>query len=138
MKKAITILTLALTIGFAGSFINNKQIVNPDNEISTAVAKLEIPANVQGILDKSCIMCHNSDSKNTKGKMKLNFDNFTNGDYSTGKLIGKLNGIGKVLGKGEMPPEKFLANYPDKALTAEENTTLTEWAASQATALAGN
>ncbi len=44
-----------------------------------SVAKLEIPENIQNILDKSCVMCHNSESKDIKGKMKLNLDHFTDG-----------------------------------------------------------
>jgi hypothetical protein len=99
--------------------------------------QFEIPADIQIIIDKSCVMCHNTDSKNTKGKLKLDFDSFTNGQYSTGKLVGKLSGIAKVLDKGSMPPEKFLAKYPDKALTADESKALKDWATSQATALAG-
>ena len=61
-------------------------------------------------------MCHNTDSKNTKGKMKFNFDKITNGDYSTGKVASKLRKIVSELNENSMPPKKFLSKHPEKAL----------------------
>ena len=81
--------------------------------------------------------CHNDASTSTKGKMKLNFDKFNDGKYSTGKQIAKLNGIVKSLDKAKMPPKKFISKYPDKALSPDESKAVSEWAKSQANSLAG-
>jgi cytochrome c551/c552 len=137
MKNLIKIGVPVIAFILAFTLNSNTTSKTPVNTEVTSITKLEIPGNVQSILDKSCVMCHNSESKNTKGKMKLNFDHFTDGKYSTGKLIGKLRGITKVLGKTSMPPKKFLAKYPDKALTADESKTLLDWATEQGKALAG-
>ena len=104
------------------SELNQVQSINTKPSYS-----ILIPANIQSILDKSCVGCHSSDSKNFKGKMKLNLDHFTDGKYSKGKLIAKLRGMAKVLTKKSMPPKKFRAKYPDKVLTAQENSVLLDW-----------
>ena len=67
--------------------------------------------------------------------MKMNFDKFTNGEYSTGKTISKLGKITKQLDKGKMPPKKYLDKYPDKKLTEEENQLLLNWASEQSNLL---
>ncbi|PLX09986.1 MAG: hypothetical protein C0598_11415 [Marinilabiliales bacterium] len=96
---------------------------------------IEIPDNVQSILDNSCYGCHNSDSKNQKGRDKLSFDKLN--DIKTYKAIGKLTDIADVVAEGEMPPKKFLKNYPDRALSAEDKETLKNWATEAANNLAG-
>ncbi len=90
--------------------------------------KFTIPTEVNTIFDKSCFGCHNSESTNEKGKEKLLIDKLP--ELSKAKLIAKLDGIAEVVGKNEMPPEKFLSKYPDKALTKEEAKLLKEWAES--------
>lgn len=137
MKNLLKISVPVIVFVFAFTYMLDTKTVTPSKTEVTNIAKLEIPGNIQGILDKSCMMCHNSESKNTKGKLKLNFDKFTNGDYSKGKLIGKLRGITKVLGKSSMPPKKFLAKHPEKALSAEDSKTLLDWATEQGKALMG-
>ncbi len=138
MKRIVTILIPALIFVFSMAFMLDAEKTNePVIPDAAAISKLEIPNNIKGILDNSCMGCHNNDSKNTKGKMKLNFDKFNNGKYSTGKQIAKLNGIVKTLSKGKMPPKKFKAKYPDHVPSADEVKLLSEWAKTQASALAG-
>lgn len=137
MKNLLKISVPVIVFVFAFTYMLDTKTVTPSKTEVTNIAKLEIPGNVQSILDKSCVMCHNNETKNTKGKLKLNFDKFTNGDYSKGKLIGKLRGITKVLGKSSMPPKKFLAKHPEKALSAEDSKTLLDWATEQGKSLAG-
>ena len=66
------------------------------------------------------------ESSNDKAKEKLLIDKLT--ELSKAKLVAKLDGIAEAVGKNEMPPEKFLAKYPDKALTKEEAKQLMDWA----------
>jgi len=135
MKQIITIIAPILL--FVISFVFLMEDDKPENRLpdSNNVSTISIPGNVQTVLDKSCIGCHNSDSKNTKGKTKLNFDKFTNDGYSKGKLIGKLNGIVKVMKKGSMPPEKFLKKYPDRDISATDAKLLSQWASDEANKL---
>jgi hypothetical protein len=91
---------------------------------------LTIPEGINTILDKSCFGCHNSESSNDKAKEKLLLDKLP--DLSKAKLVAKLDEIAEIVGKNEMPPEKFLAKYPDKALTKEESKQLKEWAEASA------
>lgn len=85
-----------------------------------------IPEDVQGILDNSCFGCHNAESTSDKAKKKLMLDELTS--LSKAKLVGKLADIAETVEENEMPPKKFLDNYPDKALTDDEAKRLKEWA----------
>ena len=135
MKQIITIIAPVLLLVF--SFVFLMDDIEPEKSVlnSNSVVAISIPGNVQTVLEKSCIGCHNNESKNTKGKTKLNFDKFTNDGYSKGKLIGKLNGIVKSMKKGSMPPEKFLKKYPDRGISVEDAILLSQWASDEANKL---
>jgi hypothetical protein len=99
------------------------------SESSTASVpqeKFTIPEGINSILDNKCFGCHNSESTNDKAKEKLLIDQLP--ELSKAKLVAKLDGIAETIGKNEMPPEKFLAKYPDKKLTSEEAKQLKDWA----------
>ncbi len=125
MKNSQTILLAVLTLTFISlmsfTFSENKM-----NSAPNAGDKFEIPTDIQEIFDKSCFGCHNVDAQSHKSKKKLMIDKLV--DLSKAKLVGKLDAITEVVNENEMPPEKFLAKYPDKKLTAEEAKTLKEWA----------
>jgi hypothetical protein len=87
---------------------------------------LVIPENINNIFDKSCFGCHNTESKNDKAKEKFLIDKLPG--LSKVKMVSKLDKINEMVEKNEMPPEKFLAKFPDKALTPEEAKALREWA----------
>ncbi len=44
------------------------------------------------------------------------------------KQIGKYEGIHEVITEGDMPPKKFIAKYPNKALSTKEKEVLVAWA----------
>lgn len=96
------------------------------NENFSPKGGLEFPEDVSEILDKSCFGCHNVESSNDKSKKGLLLDQLP--ELSKSKMIGKLSDIAEVVEKSEMPPEKFLDKYPDKALTEGEAKRLKEWA----------
>lgn len=98
---------------------------------------IDIPDDVKSIIDNKCITCHNNESTNYKAKMKINFEKFTNGKYSNGKLVSKFGKIAKKLNANKMPPEKYLVENPDKKLTDDETKLLLNWAADQRKVLAG-
>lgn len=103
-------------------------------ETHAPVEQLEIPENVQAVIDKSCYGCHNSESPNEKGVKKLQWDKL--GEMKTHKLIGKLTDIADVTANSDMPPEKFLAKKPEATPTAIEKKILAEWAEGTAKKLA--
>ena len=123
MKKIILLSSLFFAAAIFMSISATETIVNntiPGND------KYVVPEQVQTIIKNKCFDCHNSDSKNTKGKMKLKFDKMSN--LKTHKLLAKLDNISESVTDGDMPPKKTIKKYPDMKLTPEEVKTLTDWA----------
>lgn len=132
MRKYIFIFAVAATAFIFYSFTVFNQ---PGNEVSPPGKNgLAIPDDVQQIINNHCFGCHNSDSKNEKSRKKLKFDKLTN--LNKAKQIGKLGKIADVIKNDEMPPEKFLQKRPKFALSADQKTTLANWAESTAKSLA--
>ncbi|MBN2668621.1 MAG: heme-binding domain-containing protein [Bacteroidales bacterium] len=102
----------------------------------TVAITSEIPENIQTIIDKSCVMCHNTESQNVKGKTKLNFDKFKDG-YSVPKQISKYMDIADEVKETKMPPSKFIEKHPEKKLSEEERNALVAWAENMAKQLGG-
>jgi len=107
-------------------FLNFSQIDKKSASLNPPLPAFSIPEDVQAVIDNSCYGCHNSDSKNVKGKGKLKFDKL--GNLKTHKLVGKLGKMAESVKEDDMPPKKFLKNYPDKELTAEQKDLLINWA----------
>jgi len=87
----------------------------------------ELPGNVKAVVDQKCYGCHNANSKNEKGKAKLDWDAL--GNLKKSKRVATMDKISEVLEKGEMPPKKFLENKPEAALSEADLATLKEWSA---------
>jgi len=133
----VKILLSSIILGTSLMLFSFKNETINDYTASTTEDIIDIPENIQAIISNKCMGCHSDESKPGKSKMKMNFDKLSNGEYSKGKVISKLEKITKVLGKDKMPPEKFLAKYPEKKLTAEESKLLTDWASSQSSMMKG-
>lgn len=127
MKNTLLLFGIVISTFILSAFNSNSAVMPVDESFV-------VPENISAILDKSCVMCHNSESSNTKAKMKLKFEDLA--DMKVSKQISKLSKIAKEVNKGDMPPEKFTAKYPDKALTAEEKESLINWAKSYSAELA--
>ena len=128
MNKFLGFFAVGLISIVALSGFNTREVTSlPDSD------KFEIPENIDAIFKNSCYGCHNTESKNEKGKDKLMIDELAK--MKKGKLAAKLNEIAEVSAEGEMPPKKFLAKYPDKALSEADAKTLIEWAESAAESL---
>lgn len=133
MKKVLFIVGL-LTTGLI--FMNfSNPLETTQEETVTPRPTIEIPDNVSTILDNSCMGCHNSESQNDKGKKKLSFDKLN--DLQGYKAIGKLTDIAEVVVEGDMPPKKFLTKYPERALSAEDQEILVNWAKETAKGISG-
>lgn len=125
MKKYL----LAVAVFMTGLvFLNFNLKSEKAAPVAPSETEFSIPADVQSVLDNSCYGCHNSDSKNTKGKAKIKFDEL--GSLKTSKLVGKMGKIVDVVNEGDMPPKKFLENKPKAALSEEQKVLLVNWAES--------
>ncbi len=127
MKKQFIALITIVAVGF---FFMNFTIQTEENSSLGKKTNFEIPENIQGIIDNSCYGCHHTDSKNEKGKKKLDFDKLA--DLKTYKLVGKLADISETVVEGDMPPKKAVKKYPELKLSDEDKATLGDWAKSTA------
>ncbi len=121
MKKSIILSAFALV---ALLFMNFNQV--SETELNPQDDKYKVPEDIQQIIDKSCKGCHVSDSKDMKAKTKLNWEKMY-GKYKTHKVVGKLMKIEEELKKGDMPPKKFVAKYPDRNISPEDSKKLQAW-----------
>ncbi len=131
--KAVTLSLATMVVLFV--FAAFRPALN-DYTPQDSQAKLEIPENIQAILDKSCTGCHNSESQNSKAKMKLKLDQLTS--MSVSKQVSKLSKIAKTVEKGKMPTKKFKEHYPDRMPTDDERKELIDWARNTANRLLGD
>ena len=92
-----------------------------------------VPEDVKTILTSSCYDCHSNSASGKKPKEALNFDKWEK--YNTGKKISKLADICEMVGEGKMPPEKYLNNKPEKALSKAEREMICKWVAEESVKL---
>ena len=124
MKKTFLFPTLAI-LGLL--FIQGTSKSVSESEIELNAMAPEMPANVKAVVEQKCYGCHNAESKNEKGKAKLDWDAFEATKKS--KQLATMAKINETLAKGEMPPAKFLENKPEGKLSESDLATLMEWSA---------
>lgn len=94
------------------------------------------PENVAKILENSCFDCHSDASSNEKALAKMNLSKWN--DLSAAKKVGRLQDIEDILKKGDMPPAKYVAKYPDHAPSQEQKDIIIKWAEAESDKLLGN
>jgi uncharacterized membrane protein len=126
MKKQFLISTLAILglLFFQGT---TKKISDSENTLH--VVEADMPANVKAVVDQKCYGCHNAESKNEKGKAKLDWDAFEASKRS--KQLATKSKILEALENGDMPPAKFLENKPEGKLSEAELAMMMEWSKSK-------
>lgn len=124
MKKYL-LLPVTAVIGLL--FFQGIMLTVAEPEIVHLALSPELPADVKAIVDQKCYGCHNADSKNEKGKAKLDWDALEAAKKS--KAMATMGKISEVLTEGTMPPAKFLENKPEGKLTEAEVATLMNWSA---------
>ncbi len=97
MKRRSRIITFVFVLGLSSLLLSYNVVSEKEYESLLGEDTIEIPVEVQSILENKCFECHTSESKGSKSKLKLNFDKFANGDYSNGKLVSKFGKITKQL-----------------------------------------
>ena len=124
MKKSFLLPTLAI-LGLL--FIQGTSKTDAVSEYELHAMAPDMPANVKAVVEQKCYGCHNAESKNEKGKAKLDWDAFEATKKS--KQLATMAKINEVLVEGEMPPAKFLENKPEGKLSESDLATLMEWSA---------
>lgn len=124
MKKSFLLPTLAI-LGLL--FIQGTSKTDAVSEYELHAIAPDMPANVKAVVEQKCYGCHNAESKNEKGKAKLDWDAFEATKKS--KQLATMAKINEVLVEGEMPPAKFLENKPEGKLSESDLATLMEWSA---------
>lgn len=124
MKKSFLLPTLAI-LGLL--FIQGTSKTDAVSEYEMHALAPDMPANVKAVVEQKCYGCHNAESKNEKGKAKLDWDAFEATKKS--KQLATMAKINETLSKGEMPPAKFLENKPEGKLSESDLATLMEWSA---------
>jgi hypothetical protein len=125
MKLKPTLFMLSL-LALLVLFIQAKKPAESGNTTFMPDTVVEFSAEVKVVIDQKCFGCHNANSKNKKGKAKLQWDTMTS--LAKAKQIAAMDEIIEVLEEGKMPPEKFLANKPEGKLSEDEVKMLKEWA----------
>ena len=128
MKKMTLFAGLFFTFFFVSLMVSA-------TEKTSAKEPVTMPENVKSIIDNKCMGCHNTDSRNDKAKEKLDFK--TMDGLAKIKKIGTYKHIVEALEKNEMPPEKFLARFPEKKLSEDEAKLIMDWAKKEASSLMG-
>jgi len=124
MKKLFFLPALAI-IGLL-FFQGISKTASESSSLSHEIAP-DMPPNIKAIVEQKCYGCHNAESKNEKGKKKLDWDEFEASKKSM--QLATKGKIAEVLESGDMPPAKFLENKPEGKLTETELATLIEWSA---------
>lgn len=93
------------------------------------------PDSVGKILETSCFDCHSDASSNEKARTKINFTKWNN--LKDAQKVGKTQDISDVVQKGDMPPAKYTAKFPERALGQEQKDLIIKWAAEESEKLMG-
>lgn len=86
-----------------------------------------IPDSIQKVIQKACLDCH-ADNGNSMARSHLNFSSWDS--YSPEKQAKKAAAICNILKKGNMPPKKFKADYPEAVPTQAQVDAICKWAIS--------
>lgn len=133
MKKYALLLVVAISFGLM-SFNNSKGFPFEEPSQQQEVNQVEVPENIQVVLDRSCLPCHGQDGS-TKARVKWKYEKMS--DYSKSKLVSKYIKIFEKVDEGKMPPSKDVKKHPERSLSDEEKILLKTWAENAAVQLVG-
>ena len=134
MKKVLLIVIAAFfLIAFSG--FRNLPATSSKNITQSQQNDFQVPEDIQEILDNYCLQCHGTEGSG-KARFKWNFDKMS--ELKTSKMLSKLAKISDEVNEEKMPPKKYLKKHPEKAMSAEEKQSLTDWADRLAESLIAN
>lgn len=145
MKKVIKTVLIVLLIAFVViQFFRPEKNLGEEIAANQITAIQNVPHNVQQILKVSCYDCHSNSSHYpwydniqpvawflhdhiVEGKKELNFSEFAT--YPTYRRYKKFKEIQKQIKENEMPLFSYTITHRDAVLSAEDKSTLIDWAA---------
>ena len=140
MKKLLKYILIALVLIFAAAQFVRPSFSNPPVD---PAHELRAPAQVQSIIDRSCIDCHTNRTRYPwysrispvswwlkdhidEGRGELNFSEFRT--YEPKKAAHKLEEVHEMVKKGEMPLREYVWGHPSAKLSPADKQVLIEWA----------
>ena len=126
-----------------GAVVVLAQLARPSMENPPVTGDIQAPAEVHGVLKRSCYDCHSSATKwpwyaqvvpvswvvahdVNDGRKHLNFSEWEN--YEPGRKLKKLKEIAEEVEEGEMPMEIYVSLHGDAKLSEAEKKSIVEWA----------
>jgi len=144
MKKILKIVLIILIIGFVViQFINRPDKTTVSETTAEDITKhMDVPANVQGILKRSCYNCHSNHTvwpwyssvapvswfvadDVVKGRKKMNFSEWTK--IPDAKKEARINAICEEITADEMPLPNYLLIHTDAKLSQADKDILCKW-----------
>lgn len=126
-----------------GAVVVLAQLARPSMENPPVTGDIQAPAEVHGVLKRSCYDCHSNATKwpwyaqvvpvswvvahdVNDGRKHLNFSEWEN--YEPGRKLKKLKEIAEEVEEGEMPMEIYVSLHGDAKLSEAEKKSIVEWA----------
>ncbi len=143
MKKALKIIVTVLFLAFVGIQFIRPDFTNPPIvQGQTLAENVQVPENVQNILQRSCNDCHSNttvypwyariqpsayflEGHINEGRRKLNFSEWKS--YDQAKQRRKLAELCEEIESKEMPLPSYLWIHWDAKLSADESKILCDW-----------
>ena|SRR5689334_21225971 len=144
LKKILKIAVIVLVVAFLiGQFIRPDFTNPPVVEAETLRASMQVPADVERVLERSCSDCHSNETKYPwyakitpsnwylknhidEGRRELNLSVWNT--YSPKKKAKKLEEVCEQVEQGEMPLPSYLWIHRDAALAPGDAELLCNWA----------
>lgn len=144
MKKALKIVAILVVIGLiAIQFIRHDRTTPPVVDADTMSVSMQVPAQVDAILKRSCSDCHSAqtaypwyaqvapvswwlDDHISDARREMNMSVWNT--YSPKKKAKKLEEMCQQVESGEMPLPSYLWIHRDAVLKEGEARTICEWA----------
>ncbi len=142
-KKILKWLLIVAAFAFVVIQFFGPARTNPTVAQSLALeSHVQVPANVKGILDRSCADCHSNSTRwpfysrvapvswfvidhVDEGRRELNFSEW--GNYDKRQQSHRLEDMCELAGAGEMPLSSYTPLHPGSKLTTEDVKTLCDW-----------
>lgn len=133
MKTYSIFLIIAVSIGLM-SFNYSGKLWSVEYHQPQEANEIDIPENVQILLDRSCLPCHGPDGS---GKARIKWKSEKMTEYSKSKLVSKYIKIFEEVDEDKMPPAKNIKKHPERSLSDEEKLLIKTWAENAAVDLTG-
>ncbi|HEY1661812.1 MAG TPA: heme-binding domain-containing protein [Verrucomicrobiae bacterium] len=144
-KRKFTLFAIGVVL-VAIQWFGPVQTNPPIIQSHTIQSRLQIPARVADILNRSCMDCHSYEThwpvcgqiapvswwlvdNVNRGRAELNFSEWAK--YRPAYVIATLGAMGEAVGVSTMPPDSYLEFHPRGKLSNDERQIFHDWAVSE-------